>query len=292
MTVRKAVSSRLRRVLVIHDLSGHSHTSLMAVIPILQSLGIGVTVLPTAVLSSNTEQEGFELIELTERLESFLQHWRKLDLSFDAIYSGFLSSSRQVSLVLKAFQMFARTQPLHVVDPVMADNGELYPCFTQQIVSDMLNLVRRADIITPNLTEAALLLGEKYQTELSIRQVKNMCYKLSELGPGKVVITSYFKPGRQDQTAVVAYDKSSESFHLRSCCYLPVNYPGSGDIFTALLTALLLNGMEFFPAIDVTVQFISKAMRLTMQLGTPPKAGICLEQALHLLPHPAQSKIL
>lgn len=290
MAERKAGSGPIRRVLVINDLSGHSHTSLMAAIPILQSLGIGVTALPTAVLSSNTEQDGFELIELTGRLESFLRHWWKLGLSFDAIYSGFLSTTRQVNLVLKAFQMFSDAHPLLVVDPVMADNGELYPCFTQGIIREMRRLVKQADIITPNLTEAALLLEEKYRAELSLSQVKDMCRRLSELGPGKVVITSYFKPGRQDQTAVIAYDMKSESFHLRACSYLPVNYPGTGDIFTALLTALLLNGTEFFQAVDTTVAFISKAMSLTMRLGTPSREGICLEQALHLLPQTGQSK--
>jgi pyridoxine kinase len=291
MGVSKTALSRRRRALVINDLAGHSHTSLMAVIPIMQTMGIGVTALPTALLSSNTELEGFKLIELTERLEGFLQHWQKLGLSFDAIYSGFLSSSRQVSLVLKALKLFAQPQTLIVVDPVMADNGELYPCFRQDIVREMRSLVQRADIITPNLTEAALLLGEEYQAELETEQVKNMCRRLAELGPGKVVITSYFKPGRQDKTCVIAYDSEAKSFHLRSCSYLPVNYPGSGDIFTALLTALLLNGMELFPAIDTTVRFISRAMQLTLRLGTPAQEGICLEQALALLPRPRRTTL-
>ena len=271
-------------ILAIHDLSGHSHTSLMAIVPIMTVMGIPVTALPTAVLSSNTEQEGFQLVELTKHLQGFLQQWTRLKLSFDAIYSGFLGSGQQMEIVLSAIKIFGKSKTLIVVDPVMGDDGKLYSCFNQGIIQSMRKLVAKADIITPNLTEAAFLLGEKYQDNISLKTAKNWCQRLSEQGPGQVIITNVPVAGKYPRTSVICYDKHTEMFHKAVCSYLPVNYPGTGDIFTCVLTALRLKGLELFIAIDKTVRFVSRAMQLTMQQGTPAVEGICLEQAIRFLP--------
>jgi pyridoxine kinase len=273
-----------KRILAINDLSGHSHTSLLAVIPIASAMGIGVTAMPTAVLSSNTEQPGFRMIDLTPHLEGFLQQWKDLALRFDAIYSGFLSSPQQVRIVEKAIGDFEQAHPLVVVDPVMADNGELYACFDSSIIASMQSLVPLADMITPNLTEAALLLGEPYQSRPSPRTVKAWCRRLAELGPDLVLITNVPLGLNSRKTSVIAYDRKRDKLQRTVCRYLPVDYPGTGDIFTCVLTCLLLHKLDFFRAITQTVRFVSRAMELTLAIGTPAREGICLERTLRLLP--------
>lgn len=273
-----------QRVLAIHDLSGHSHTSLMAIIPVLNYYGIGVTALPTAILSSNTEQEGFQLVEMTSHLNRFLQHWSKLKLSFNAIYSGFLSSPQQVDTVLDAIQKFRETKTLILVDPVMGDDGKLYACYRKSIIASMNKLVKHADIITPNLTEAAFLLGEQYHEKTTSWVVRQWCKRLSEKGPRLVIITSVPVNGKTERTSVICYDKVTNSFHRAFCDFLPVKYPGSGDIFACVLLALLLKGVELSQAVSKTVSFVSRAMQLTLKQDTPAKEGICLELALKKLP--------
>ncbi|MFO7659989.1 MAG: pyridoxamine kinase [Candidatus Cloacimonadaceae bacterium] len=280
-TVKKAEQ---QRVLAIHDLSGHSHTSLMAIIPILNYYGIGVTALPTAILSSNTEQNGFQLVEMTSHLNGFLQQWKQLKLSFDAIYSGFLCSPEQVEIVLEAMQKFKKNKTLILVDPVMADDGKLYACFRKSIIASMKKLITHADIITPNLTEAAFLLGEKYQNQVPAWLAKQWCKRLSDLGPRQVIITNVPVFENPDRTSVICYDKDTDSFYRAFCNYLPVIYPGSGDIFACVLLALLLKGVELSRAINKTVCFVSRAMQLTMEQNSPAREGIRLEQALKLLP--------
>ncbi len=272
-----------KRVLAIHDLSGFSHTSLMAVIPIMNRLGISVCALPTAILSSNTENEGYQLVDMTNHLEAFLEHWSKLHLKFDAVYSGFLSSEHQVEIVIKAIAMFRKSPQLIVVDPVMADDGVLYSCFNRNIISSMRKLITYADVITPNLTEAALLLDKKYNAEIDVREVKAWCKKLAELGPKYVVVTSVPVKTDKTKTSVISYNRISDRFAKMTCEYLPVNYPGTGDIFTSVLTANLLRGIELKSAIRIAVQFVSKAIKLTMVMHKPTQEGICLEKSINLL---------
>lgn len=271
------------RILAIHDLAGFSRTSLMAVIPIMTQAGITVCALPTAILSSNTEQAGFQMLDMTAHLGGFIRQWSDLKLSFAAIYSGFLASERQVDLVLQALDVFHRETTLVVVDPVMGDNGSLYPCFDAGIVTAMQKLVCRADVITPNVTEAALLLQQKYPPALAISTAQDWCIALSESGPRYVCITGIAWQQKTPRNLVIAYDRLSRSFHSSSCPYLPVSYPGTGDIFTAVSTAHLLRGIPFAEALNQAVQFVYQALQISIQTQTPEAEGICLEKALRYL---------
>jgi len=218
---------QIPRLLAITDLSGHSSTSLQAVISLAAALGVKVTALPTAVLSSNTEQPNFRIADLSDYLQDFLNQWKELNLKFDAILSGFLSSERQTSAVQQAISDFHSPQTLTVIDPVMADQGELYPCFEQNIVTSLRSLLRDADLITPNLTEAAFLLNLSYDSKPSLKQVKTWCRELAKLGPKKVVITDVPVLNKPKLTSVLAYDSANDVFHRTLCRYLTVNFPGT-----------------------------------------------------------------
>ena len=152
-----------KRVAAIHDLSGFGKCSLTVALPILSAAGIEACAMPTAILSTHTGGiSGYTYRDLTSDMRAFMQHWKSLDIQFDATYSGFLGSFEQLDLVKEFFELFRSKNNLILVDPVMADNGELYRIFQPEFATGMRSLCRKADIIVPNLTEAALLLEESY----------------------------------------------------------------------------------------------------------------------------------
>jgi pyridoxine kinase len=171
------------RLIAVHDLSGIGRVSLTSVIPILSSMGIQVCPLPTAVLSSHTQYKDFYKVDLTNHLQPIIDHWKRLELNFDAIYSGYLASAEQVEIVEKLINTFRKKHMLIVVDPVMGDNGKRYTSLGSDLVGEMKRLIGKADIITPNLTEAAFLLDENYNKEIGTEELKEWMIRLSKTGP-------------------------------------------------------------------------------------------------------------
>ncbi|MBR6673303.1 MAG: bifunctional hydroxymethylpyrimidine kinase/phosphomethylpyrimidine kinase, partial [Mailhella sp.] len=157
------------RVAAIHDLSGFGRASLTVAIPILATMGIQVCPLPTAVLSSQTGggMTGFTFLDLTDQMGPMMDHWASLGLKFDAVYSGFLGSPDQSELAIRCIREFRAPGGIAVVDPVLGDNGQLDPTQTPEMVEAMRRLVREADIITPNFTEASFLLDQPYRPDIS-----------------------------------------------------------------------------------------------------------------------------
>ena len=172
------------RVAAIHDLSGFGRASLTVAIPILATMGIQVCPLPTAVLTSQTSGvDDFTFLDLTDQMGPMMDHWARLGLKFDAVYSGFLGSPDQSGLAERCIREFRAPGGIAVVDPVLGDNGTLDPTQTPEMVEAMRNLVRRADVITPNLTEAAFLLGEDFRPDISRDGLRDQLRALAEMGP-------------------------------------------------------------------------------------------------------------
>src|SRR6056297_110376 len=173
----------VQKVAAIHDLSGFGRASLTVIIPVLSRMGIQVCPLPTAVLSTHSKFDHFHFVDLTEHLQPIIDHWKKLQLDFNAIYSGFLGSHKQIETVMKFIDDFKKDDQLVVIDPVLGDDGELYATFNTDHVREMRNLVEKANVITPNLTEAALLLEKDIPNEISDEEIKDWILKLSDKGP-------------------------------------------------------------------------------------------------------------
>lgn len=269
------------RVAAIHDLSGFGRSSLTAIIPILSTMGIQVCPVPTAVLSTHTGGfEGYSFVDLTDSLENFIDHWAKLGLEFDAIYSGFLGSHRQAEIVTRFIDRFSGENTLVVVDPVMGDEGKLYETMEMAMVQEMKGLIRKADIITPNFTEAAYLLNKPYDSAVTEQEVKSWLFQLAELGPDIVIITSVPDPLQSKNTMVMAYNRNDGRFWKVSCVYLPANFPGTGDVFTSVLVGGLLQGDSLPMAIDRSVQFITAAIRASYGFNYPAREGVLLERVL------------
>lgn len=279
----------ISRVAAIHDLSGFGRSSLAVVIPILSTMGVQVCSVPTAVLSTHTEFEGYSFVDLTDTMEKFIEHWHKLKLDFECIYSGFLGSSRQIDIISQFIDDFSTQETLVVVDPVMADNGRLYDTMTAEMIIKMRELIKKANIITPNITEATYLLNKPYHKNILEEEVKEWLVQLSEMGPEIVVITSVPDPGQTKNTSVMAYSREDMRFWKVSCIYIPAHFPGTGDVFTSVLVGSILQGDSLPIALDRGVQFITAAIRASYGFKYPEREGVLLERVLDNLKLPVLS---
>ena len=279
----------VRRIAAIHDLSGIGRTSLMAVIPILSTMGFNVCPLPTAILSNHSQYPDFSFLDLTEEMPRIIDQWEKLGVTFDAIYTGYMGSPRQIEIVCGFIERFRTADTLVVVDPVLGDNGHLYSKMTQEMVEQMRRLARRADVLTPNLTEAFALLARPYKTDCTTEELKDLIAELSEMGPDTVIITGVPVPSQSGLTSVIARSKSDLRTWKVTCPYLPAHYPGTGDSFTSVITGSLLQGDSLPIALDRAAQFILQGIRSTFGYRMDNRDGILLERVLPNLNTPIQS---
>lgn len=274
------------RVAAIHDLSGFGRSSLTIVLPVLSAMGVQASPLPTALLSTQTSGFGdYFFLDLSDEMIKIADHWRKININFDAVYSGFLGSGRQVEIVSDFIDDFGPGGQFVVVDPVMGDDGKTYGPCGSDIIKAMKKLIKKADIITPNFTEACLLLDTEYRTSIKVPLLKDWMRKLSDIGPDKVVFTSV-PVDDKSRSFVFAYDRAFDTFWKVSCSYIPAAYPGTGDIFTSVLTGALLQGDSLPIALDRAVQFVSLAIRSTFGYNTPGREGVMFEKVLYSLMTP------
>ena len=277
------------RIAAIHDLSGFGRSSLTIILPVLSTMGVQVIPLPTAVLSTHTGGfEDYYFLDLTKHMQPMADHWKKLNVQFDAIYSGFLGSSDQVEIVrrfIDDFRLPAEEQ-LILVDPVLGDDGELYGPITPAMVQEMRRLVVKADIITPNVTEAALLLDKKCVETVTTATVKQWLTDLSSIGPRMVVITSVRMDEKPDISTVVAYDRRDGRFWMVDCDFVPAFYPGTGDLFASVLLGSLMQGDNLPIAIERAVQFVSISIRASFGHRTDHRDGVLFERVLGNLSTP------
>lgn len=269
-----------KRVAAIHDLSGLGRCSLTVIIPALSAMGIQACPVPTAILSTHTGGFGDVVMrDLTDYISPALAHYKNLGTEFDCIYSGFLASTSQIDHCLEFFASYPNA--LKVVDPVMADHGKPYKTCTPELRKRMGELAAVADIITPNTTEAAILLGEPLDNfSYNSSEVKSLLVRLSELGPEIVVITSVFSGG---ECYNAGYDKKNNKFW--KVPYTPVNasYPGTGDVFASVLIGSVLRGDSLPIAMNRASAFLELAIKTTYSYCTDSREGIMLERCLDFL---------
>jgi len=278
------------RVAAIHDISGFGRASLTVIMPILSNMGIQVCPMPTAVLSTHTGGfEGFKFIDLTDHLTDYMNHWKSLSLQFDSIYSGFLGSERQIEIVRQFIHDFKAENQLVVVDPVMGDDGKLYQTINDTMIDGMKELVADADMITPNITEAAYLLDREVPEDISDAAIKDWLKALASMGPQYTVITSVPNVEKGKRTATVAYNSKDERFWKVSCDYIPALYPGTGDMYTSVLLGSLIQGDSLPIALDRAQHFVSLAIRATFGFEIPHREGVLLERVLDSLKAPVTS---
>lgn len=281
----------VKKVAAIHDLSGYGRASLTTIIPILSNMKVQVCPVPTAILSTHTGGfEGYSFVDLTDSMQEYIDHWKKLNLEFDCIYSGFLGSPKQISIVSDFIDFFGKKAEFIVVDPVMGDNGKLYSTMGEEMVNGMRKLIKKADIITPNFTEVMYLLGKSYEENITEEKIKDYLRELAQMGPRIVIATSVPDTEKDEKinkkTSVVAYDKENDLFWRVSCKYIPASYPGTGDAYTSVVIGSLLQGDSLPIAIERGVQFITQCIMASYGFKYPNKEGVLLERTLDILKLP------
>jgi len=273
----------IKRAAAIHDISCFGRCSLTVALPILSAAGINCSVVPTAVLSTHTGGfEGFTYRDLTDDILPIAKHWQSLGLEFDALYSGFLGSTAQVDILREFFEKFRRPNTIILVDPVMGDNGKLYKTFSPDFPARMLKLCRDADVITPNMTEAALLLNEPYREGPYTRDyIEETVKKLASFTRGnQVVLTGVFFC--ENNLGAVAYDGRSIRYAMAE--KVSQHYPGTGDVFASMLLASLMNGAGLPDGVEKAVNFTASCIKNTYEAGTDPRHGVQFETFLKSFP--------
>ncbi len=269
-----------KRVAAIHDLSGYGRCSLTVALPILSAAGHECACLPTAILSTHTGgYTGFTYRDLTEDMRPFSEHWAREGVRFDAIYSGFLGSFEQIGIVSEFIDRFRAPGTMVLVDPVMADNGMLYKTYTPDMAKGMRLLCEKADIIVPNTTEAAFLLGEGYREgPYTQAYIEKTLHDLAALGPERVVLTGVWLD--EPRLGAAAYDRRTGEICYDFSERIEGFFHGTGDVFGSVLLSALLCGRTLAQSIHTAVQFTCASIRRTTQAGTDPRGGVNFEAGL------------
>lgn len=273
----------MKRIVTIQDISCVGKCSLTVALPIISAMGIEAAILPTAVLSTHTMFSEFTSKDLTDQIEPIATHWKKENLIFDAVYTGYLGSFEQIDLMKKFFVDFKTDSNILFVDPAMADNGKLYPAFDEEFAKHMATLCAKADIIVPNITEAAFMTDTEYKETYDETYIKDLLRKLCESGAKIGILTGVsFEEGK---TGVMGYDSTTEEFHYYCHDKLPVNYHGTGDIFSSTCIGAIANGLDWKASVKIAADYTAECIRMTLKDPAKPWYGVNFEQALPSLIH-------
>lgn len=274
--------NRTPRVAAIQDLSGLGRCSLTVALPVLAAMGAQCCPLPTAVLSAHTAFPAPELaafLDLTDEMEQSLRHWRALNVTFDAIYSGFLGSTRQILLLGSLIEAFRQKETLVLIDPVMGDHGKIYRTYTPEMCALLSKVSAQADLITPNLTEAALLLGEPYAAIPTTQAgVENWLGRLSLDGRRSVVITGVSFAAKS--VGAGCFDRQNGRIRFAMARQETGAFSGTGDLFASVLLGGLLRGEQLSEATALSVDFVQKCVARTLAAASPVLDGVQFEPLL------------
>ena len=251
-----------KKILTIQDISCVGQCSLTVALPIISACGIETCVLPSAVLSTHTAGfSGYTFRDLTEDMPAINEHWKKEGIKFSAIYTGYLGSTKQIEYVETIFNDAASEDCVKVVDPAMADNGNLYPGFDKAFVEAMKGLCGKADYIVPNITEACFLTDMEYKTEYDRAYIDELLEKLAALGCKNIIFTGIsYAPGK---TGVVVYEDGKYSYYehekLSNSCH------GTGDIYASAFVGAFVRGKSAYEAATIAADYTVECIKATSE---------------------------
>ena len=264
---------------MINDLSGFGRCSIAVALPLISHLGIQCCPLPTAIFSDHTGFDSFYVKDFTDSMAPYMAEWKKLDLEFEGILTGFLGSVRQIELVEQFLGEFTTQRTTVIVDPVMGDYGKLYATYTQELCQGIGRLVQYADILTPNLTEACILTGTPYQAHFTEAELLVLAQKLCDQGPEKVVITGV---SRGSYLENYCYERDNGPSVQRTLRIAPQR-SGTGDVFSSIVAAGVVQGVPFDQCVRTAAGFIRACLKRSSELDIPTTDGVCFEEVIHQL---------
>lgn len=271
----------MKRILSIQDISCLGKCSLTVALPIISAMGVETCIIPTAVLSTHTMFSGFTFKDLTDQIEPIIAHWKASQIDFDAIYTGYLGSLEQIDLVMGIFEAFGRNDDQIIVDPVIGDNGKIYPALNMDFAQGMKKLCGKADIILPNLTEAALMTGREYRDIYDESYVKDMLKALAELGSRVCVLTGISLT--EDKMGIMGYDREKDVFFDYYNKRYPMVCHGTGDIYASVCVGALMNGKSVEDSFAIAVDYTAETIRLTAEDPQHRTYGVNFEAAIPYL---------
>jgi pyridoxine kinase len=267
----------MKRILTVQDISCVGRCSLTVALPIISAAGVEAGVLPTSVLSTHTAFPKFTFKDLTDEIEPICKTFEELNIDFDAIYTGYLGSFRQLELMRELFEKFGK-ESFVMIDPVMADNGVLYKGFTEEFAKEMAKLTSLADLIVPNLTEASFMLGVPYNPEYDEEYIKDILKKLTALGPRMAALTGV--SFEDDKIGVYLYNSEKDEYFSYFNEKLPVSYHGTGDIYASSALGAIMRGLPVETALSIAVDFTLECMKETAKDEDRRFYGVNFESAL------------
>lgn len=268
-----------KKIAVINDMSGFGRCSLTVSLPIISKLKVQCCPVPTAIFSNHTGYQHFFFDDYTEKMPQYIRNWEKLGLEFSGIYSGFLGSERQIETVIGFIRRFRTEDTKVIADPVMGDQGKTYSTCTPSLCGEMKRLVKYADILTPNVTEACILTDTPYREKWKKKEIREMAEKLMGQGPDKVVIT-----GISQGEFIANYVCSREGYgHFQRSLKVGTQRCGTGDIFASIIAADAVNGVDFSVSVKKASNFVRKCIQKSTELEIPLTDGVAFEEVLDYL---------
>lgn len=275
----------MKRVVSIQDISCLGKCSLTVALPIISAMSVETCVVPTAVLSTHTGGfKDFTFHDLTQEIAPISAHWKKEGMGFDAIYTGYLGSFEQIDLVSQFFDDFGGENTLVYADPAMADNGVLYPGFTPEFAKKMGSLCGKADVVVPNLTEAAFMLDVPYVgSDYDEAYIKDLLKKLTGLGCKTAILTGV--SFADDKIGAMAYESATDTYSSYFNEKLPVQFHGTGDVFASACVGALMNGKDLAGSLKIAVDYTLECIRETQKDPEARWYGVNFESAIPMLVH-------
>lgn len=264
------------RVAAIHDLCGYGKCSLGVAIPVLSAAGCDVCPVPTGLFSNHTAFPTFYMHDTTQMIPDYLEAWKKVNIDLDAIYSGFLGAPEQCDDIHQLWKDYPNA--LRIVDPAMADNGKVYPTYTPELCEAMAGLASGCDVLTPNLSEAAIILGETWHgADLDEDEVHRICDKLLERGAKNVIVKGI---QRGDGVIRNYVEGANCEFSCTETKLLPYMLHGTGDLYASVLLGAIMAGRDLLQSAQFAADFVVKAMELTGKQPDFKNRGVSFELIL------------
>ena len=267
-----------KKIALINDITGFGRCSIAVMAPVVSAMKIQAVAVPTAILSTHTQFPEYYFDDYTPKMRDYIQTYKNLDMSFDAIATGFLGSEEQVDIVIDFIRTFKKPGVFTLVDPVMGDDGQLYKTYTPALSEKMKGLVRYADILTPNLTELCALTGTEYRDgNFNNTELENLCQQLSAQGPEHIVVTGIHCEDRQIMNFVYSKGEKPKSVMVDR---IGGDRSGTGDVISAVIAGMYLNGHDFYDSVKRSAEFASKCVAYCEEQHVPTHWGLSVEMFL------------
>lgn len=272
--------NRQKKIAVINDISGFGRCSIAVSMPIISAMKVQCCPVPTSIFSNHTGFSEFFFDDYTAKMQQYIDNWKKLNLEFDGILTGFLGSEKQIEIVEQFFADFCTMRTTVIIDPVMGDHGRPYSTYTHELCQAMKKLVAYADILTPNLTEACILTDTPYhEGHWKTKELIALARQLAQQGPKKIVITGV---PQKAYVSNLVYEQGKDAKLLRTL-RIGSERSGTGDVFSSIVAADAVNHVPFEQSVRKASRFIKKCILRSIEMNIPKTDGVCFEEFLATL---------